>query len=49
MRQEVAREMFLKADSNRRLKEAQKNRIQSYTDQKYEEGDLIIYKEKNDN
>ena len=48
-KQELVREMYLKADASRRLKEALKSRIQSYNDQKYEPEDLVIFEDKDNN
>ena len=47
-RQETARAELRKYDSSRRLKEALKARLQPYFDVKYEEGDLIIFQDGND-
>ena len=47
-RQESARQELRKYDSSRRLKDALKARIQPYYDAKYQEGDLIIYQDGND-
>ena len=47
-RQEIARAELRKYDSNRRLKDALKSRIQPYFDAKYEAGDLVIYQDAND-
>jgi transposase InsO family protein len=47
-RQEKVRVLFRQADCSRRLKEAEKVRLQPYHDQKYERGDEIIFLDKND-
>ena len=47
-RQESARTELRKYDSNRRLKDALKSRLQPYQDARYEEGDLIIFQDSND-
>ena len=47
-RQEKVRILYRQADSSRRLKDAEKVRIQPYHDQKYERGDRIIFLDKND-
>ena len=47
-RQEAARQELRKYDSSRRLKDALKARIQPYYDAKYDEGDLIIFQDGND-
>ena len=47
-RQESVRVEYRKYDYNRRLKDALKARIQPYHDAKYEQGDLIIFQDAND-
>ena len=47
-RQEKVRVLYRQADSSRRLKDAEKSRIQPFHDQKYEKGDLIMFLDKDD-
>ena len=47
-RQEKVRVLYRQADCSRRLKEAEKVRLQPYHDQKYERGEEIIFLDKND-
>ena len=47
-RQDKARESLRQADTNSRIKDAIKSRIQPYHDQIYEKGDKVIYLNKDD-
>ena len=47
-RQEKVRVLYRQADANRRLKDAEKARVQPYNDQKYSPGDLIMFLDKED-